>query len=98
MTKSVPILGLLPLLLPVAALAADPPLDVRGVQLRQEGLKVVEKKCLVCHNRQRIDAAANEQKDLSRILKRMEKKGVALTAKDRQVIGHFWRQDPFKSR
>ena len=68
--------------------------DVRSVQLRQQGLKVIEEKCLVCHNRQRIDAAVKERKDLERIVRQMEKKGAVVTEKDRQVIGHFWHQQP----
>ena len=71
--------------------------DVRKVKLGQEGLKVIEEKCLVCHNRQRIDTAIKERKDMERIMRRMEKKGVAVTEKERQVIGHFWQQKVFKA-
>lgn len=72
--------------------------DVRSVKLRQQGLKVIEEKCLVCHNRQRIDAAKKERKDIDRIMSRMEKKGVVVTAKERRVIGHFWQQKVYKDR
>jgi hypothetical protein len=70
--------------------------DVRNVKLRPPGLKVIEEKCLVCHNRQRIDAAIKERKDIDRIVRRMEEKGVVVTEKERQVIGHFWKQKLFK--
>lgn len=72
--------------------------DVRGITLRQQGLSVIEEKCLVCHNRQRIDAAVRQRKDMEQIMRRMEKKGAVVTEKDRQVIGHFWRQQPFKTK
>jgi hypothetical protein len=71
--------------------------DVRSVKLHQQGLKVIEEKCLVCHNRQRIDAAIKERKDMERVMSRMEKKGVVVTEKERRVIGHFWQQ-PFKPK
>jgi hypothetical protein len=71
--------------------------DVRGVKLPQQELKVIEEKCLVCHNRQRIDAAAKEQRDMENILRRMEQKGVTLTEQDRRVMGHFWGKKLFKS-
>ncbi len=71
--------------------------DVRGVKLHQQELKVIEEKCLVCHNRQRIEAAAAERRDMDRILRRMEQKGVVLTEQERQVMGHFRGQKVFSS-
>jgi cytochrome c-type biogenesis protein CcmH/NrfF len=70
--------------------------EVLGVGARQSALKVIDEKCLVCHNRQRIDAAAREQKDMEKIVRQMEQKGVTLTDKDRQVLNHFWNKTPFK--
>lgn len=84
------------LLLSASAMATESQ-DVRGVQLRQEGLRVIDKKCLVCHNIQRIEAAARAKEDVDKILRRMEGRGVPLTNRERLVIGHFWRQNPFKS-
>lgn len=72
--------------------------DARGIALRQQGLKVIEEKCLVCHNRQRIEAAVRERRDMDKITQAMERKGVKLTEKDRSVIGHFWKQSPFKEK
>ncbi len=72
--------------------------DVRGVKLRGEELKVIEEKCLVCHNRERIDAAVRERREMEQTLKSMEKKGVVLSEKERRVIGHFWGQKMFKSK
>lgn len=78
-----------------AALAQE---EVRGIAPRQQGLRVIEEKCLACHNRKRIDAAVRERRDMERIISEMEKKGVKLTEKDRAVMGHFWKQSPFKEK
>ena len=72
--------------------------DVRGVTLKQQEFKIIEDKCLVCHNRKRIDAAAKARRDLEDILLQMEKKGLVLTDKERQVLGHFWQRDPLKKK
>lgn len=70
--------------------------DVQGVSYREQGLKVVEGKCLVCHNRQRIDVAIKSKQDMDKVLNQMEKKGVALSDKERMVMGHFWEKSPLK--
>ena len=88
------VLAMLPALVIASPAAAQE--DVRKVKLSQEGLKVIEEKCLVCHNRQRIDTAIKERKDIERITRQMEKKGVVVSEKERQVIGHFWQQKFFK--
>ena len=85
----------------LATVTASPTLaqeDVRGVKLRNEGPKVIEEKCLVCHNRQRIDAAVKERREMDQILRRMGKKGVVVTEKERRVMGHFWGQKMFKTK
>ena len=69
--------------------------DVRRVDIGPPELKVIEEKCLICHNHQRIDAARRERRNVEGILRKMESKGVKLTTKDRQVIGHFL-SSPFK--
>ena len=69
--------------------------EVLGVAPQKPALKVIDEKCLACHNRQRIEAAAKGRRDMERIVQRMEKKGAALTEKDRQVLGHFWKKNPF---
>lgn len=72
--------------------------DVRGVKLRgEEGAKVIDDKCLSCHNRQRIDKAIKEREEMVQVIKTMEKKGVVLTEKEHQVIGHFWGQKLYKT-
>ena len=72
--------------------------DVRRVKLRVEETRVIEEKCMACHNRQRIDAAVKERMEMEKILRRMEKNGVVLTDKERRVMGHFWGQKPYKSK
>lgn len=70
--------------------------EVQGIAYREQGLKVIEEKCLFCHNRHRIDAAIKSRQDMEKVLKQMEGNGVVLTDKDRQVMGHFWKKSPFK--
>ena len=78
------------------AVAAEKGIETRGIAPRQEGLKVIEEKCLVCHNRQRIDNAIKDRRAVEGVLRGMEKKGVVLSTTERSVIGHFWGQNPFR--
>ncbi len=81
------------IVLPASARAGQ---EVRGVVFTPEALKVIDVKCLNCHNRQRIEEAAREHRDMGKIVERMEKKGVSLTAHEKQVMGHFNGPGPFK--
>ncbi|BDV41325.1 hypothetical protein GURASL_02480 [Geotalea uraniireducens] len=92
---TIPAIALWGMALAVCASAAE---DVRGITLPQQGLKVVEEKCLVCHNRKRIDEAVQKRQEMAKIMRRMEQKGVRLTERDRMVIGHFWNQSPFQKQ
>ena len=85
-------------LIAFASLSCAAQEDVRGVRISQPELRVIEAKCLNCHNRKRIDSAVREQRDMEKVLSSMEKKGVVLTDKDRGVIGHFWQQRIFKEK
>ena len=80
----------------VPALAGDRE-EVQSIKPRRVPLSVIDEKCLDCHNRKRIDEARSERKNIEEILRSMEKKGAAVSSKERQVIGHFWRQNPFRS-
>ena len=81
--------------LPVLGMAAE---DTRRLdyQYHEQGLKVIEEKCLVCHNRKRIEEAAASRQDMEKIQRQMEQKGVVLSDKEKQVMGVFWRKNPFK--
>jgi hypothetical protein len=83
------------LLCAVSAFAQE---DVRKVKLTPPQQKVIDEKCLVCHNKKRIEAAIQERKDMEKILRRMEVKGVILTDTERSVMGHFWPQQPLKRK
>jgi hypothetical protein len=82
----------------LVALPAFPDQEVRGVKYGLPELKVIDEKCLNCHNRKRIDDAVQDRKDMERVLSVMEKKGVALTESDRRVIGHFWQKKLFREK
>jgi hypothetical protein len=70
--------------------------DVRGVSPEKEATGVIEQKCLVCHNRQRIDQAVRERREMEDVLGRMRGKGAVLSEKERSVMGHFWGKKIFR--
>lgn len=76
-------------------LAATPE-DVLGISLPPAENRIIDEKCLGCHNRQKIEAAVRQRKSMEKIIGQMEEKGVTLTDSDRQVLGHFWQQNPLK--
>jgi hypothetical protein len=83
------------------AVASSPAMaqeDLRGVKSSPPELRVIDEKCLNCHNRKRIDDAVQDRKDLEKVLSLMEKKGVSLTDSDRSVMGHFWQQKLFREK
>ncbi len=71
--------------------------EVQGIAYREQGLKVIEERCLFCHNRQRIDNAIKSRQDMEKVLKKMEGKGAVVTDREKQVMGHFWKKSPFKA-
>lgn len=80
-------------LLPVFALAQQ---DVRGVRLQGEAHRIFDEKCLSCHNRQLIDEAVKERREMDKVLRSMKKKGVGLTDREKKVLGQYWGQKLFK--
>lgn len=58
---------------------------------------ILDKKCTKCHSGKLIDAALKSNKDMVKIQQEMEKKGAKLNAKEREVLGIFWKQqNPLK--
>jgi len=58
---------------------------------------VIETKCTRCHSNKIIDAAIFANKDMEKIQQEMEKKGAALNANEREVLGIYWKnQNPLK--
>ena len=64
----------------------------------QKAQLVIDNKCIPCHSPKRIEEALAADKDLGRIQKRMEQKGVSLTADEETVLGVFWKETPLKAR
>ena len=60
------------------------------------GQRLIEDKCAGCHSKERIEAAKKQQKNLAAIVKLMEKQGVVITDRDREVLQHFWTAKAFK--
>ena len=60
---------------------------------------IISNKCTTCHTAQRIDAALAAKKDMVKIQQEMEKKGVTLSEKERDVMGIHWnQQSPLKQK
>ena len=58
---------------------------------------IIESKCTKCHSGKIIDAAIFANKDMVKIQQEMEKKGAALNASERDVLGIYWKeQNPLK--
>ena len=98
MTRKFSFINSMLMIMLLCAVAASAQEDVRKVKLTPPQQKVIEEKCLVCHNMKRIEAAIKERKDMEKILRRMEVKGVVLTDTERRVMGHFWPQQPLKEK
>jgi hypothetical protein len=60
--------------------------------------QVIDVKCTTCHGSQVIDTALKQHKDMEKITSSMEKKGVKLSDKERQVLNIFWSQNPYKAK
>lgn len=52
--------------------------------------ETIEKRCTVCHSRERVDAAMRAQVDLGPLLQHMIERGAVLNDRDRSVLGTFW--------
>ena len=57
---------------------------------------VIAKRCTHCHSSAKIDAALKAGKDMGAIQHEMELKGAMLNARERQVLGIYWKQNPLK--
>ena len=51
---------------------------------------VVDLRCTRCHNRERVQEALREQKDVMVLQRRMIEHGAVLTPRDKRVLGTFW--------
>lgn len=73
------------------ALAVSPAVhDVHRLQKSDEFQQTIEKRCAICHTRERVDAALAEQADLEALMQRMIERGAILSEGDKKVLGTFW--------
>jgi len=85
------------LALPVAASAAvRGELDLDAIKSEKAFQEIIDRRCTVCHTRERIDAARREKRDLAEIQRQMEERGAILTPEDKKIMGTFW-GSPLKS-
>ena len=82
----------------LAPLAGDNLGKVTGGDFNKKAHAVIQKKCVTCHTDQVIKDAIAAGKNMQRIQARMEKKGIGLSANDREVLGIFWNQSPLKEK
>ena len=61
-----------------------------------KAMTIIQNRCMSCHNRERIDQALNERKEMEKIQKSMEEKGAKLSEKEQEVLGLFWKKKPPK--
>ena len=84
------------LLAPLLSLGAEKPVDTRKVVFTDQQQKIIDEKCVACHNRKRIDDAVSSRWNMEKVLQRMEKKGVSLSDSERRVMGIFGAETPFR--
>lgn len=83
---------LLALVLPPAASAAvrGEPLDLESIRNEHALQQVIDSRCIVCHTRERVDAAVREGRDMMQIQREMEERGAILSVEDKKIMGTFW--------
>jgi hypothetical protein len=79
------------LLLPLAAAAVPGAVhDPHRLPDNDEFQSTIEARCTICHTRERVDGAINEQADLEELMQRMIERGAILSERDQKVLGTFW--------
>jgi uncharacterized membrane protein len=72
--------------------------SVTGGDSKRKAHAIIQKKCTTCHTDQVIKDALAAGKNMQKIQAEMEKKGIGLSANDREVLGIFWNQNPLKGK
>lgn len=88
--------SLLLLLLPAPAMTVE---DLGAHRFRGMGefQRVLDRRCTVCHTRERVDAAIKTRRNIEYIQQRMLEQGAVLSERDKAVLGTFW-GSPVKKR
>lgn len=82
----------------LSPLAGDNLGKVTGGDFDRGAHAVIQKRCVSCHTDQVIKDAIAAGKNMQRIQAEMEKKGIGLSANDREVLGIFWNRTPLKQK
>ena len=56
----------------------------------EEYRKIIETRCVSCHETGRIEQAMSEGRNIGEILNKMQQMGAELTSRDKDVLGIFW--------
>lgn len=76
---------------PVSALAVTAAVhDVHKLQETDEFQQTIEKRCAICHTRDRVDTAIDQGAELEELMQRMIERGAILNERDKRVLGTFW--------
>lgn len=82
------LIGMLTAALPVSAQVEN--LGAITPKIRSEAQQVIDRRCTVCHTRQRIETALQMQRDMGEIQQRMLDQGAVLSEREKNVLGTFW--------
>lgn len=64
--------------------------DAHRLPGNDEFQSTIEARCTICHTRDRVDEALEQQEDLDALLQRMIERGAILNERDQKVLGTFW--------
>ncbi len=81
--KSVLLLIVLTLFAAGMVYAADPN-DPKEYQ------EIINKRCTICHTKDRIETAIKVGRDMNYVLSKMMAMGATLTEQEKKVLGTFW--------
>lgn len=78
------------LILALAALLVTAPVFSAELYDPKEYQEIIDKRCTLCHTKERIEAAIENGEDINQILNKMLRMGAKLTDREKKVLGTFW--------
>ena len=79
------------LLLPTGVLAvAETVHDPHRLSSSDDFQETIEKRCTICHTRERVDQAMGQGDDLDTLMQRMIERVAILNDRAKSVLGTFW--------
>jgi len=78
------------LILLAAVLLVTSPVFSAELYDPKEYQEIIDKRCTLCHKKDRIEAAIRDGDDMNQILNKMLRMGAKLTDREKKVLGTFW--------